>query len=91
MQIDTFMSEGQEVGVVIHYYPKIDVAIVDVTAPISVGDRIRMKGSTTDFEQIVESMEIEHKKVEKAKPGDAIGLKVKNRVREKDVLYKIIE
>lgn len=84
-------EELQEVGVVTHYYVKIGVAVVDVTAPIDVGDKIRIKGSTTDFEQTLRSMEIEHKKVEKAKRGDAIGLKVEKRVREKDTVYKIIE
>ena len=84
-------EELQEVGAVIHYYPKIDVAIVDVTAPISAGDKIRIKGITTDLEQTVKSMEVEHKKVEKAKPGDAIGLRVEKRVREKDIVYKVID
>lgn len=81
-------DELQEVGVVEHYYVKIEVAIVYVTAPIFVGDKIRIKGSTTDFEQTVKSMEIEHKQVEKAKSGDAIGFKVEKRVREKDIVYK---
>ena len=81
-------EELQEVGVVKHYYAKIGVAVVDVTAPIDVGDKIRIKGTTTDFEQTLKSMEIEHRKVEKAKAGDAIGLKVEKRVREKDIVYK---
>ncbi len=81
-------EELQEVGTVSHYFPKINVAIVEVTAPLEVGDTIRIKGSTTDFEQTVKSMEIEHKKIERAKPGDSIGLKVEDRVREKDIVYK---
>ncbi|MFQ6080723.1 MAG: translation elongation factor-like protein [Candidatus Bathyarchaeia archaeon] len=86
------MSEEklQEVGTVTHYYPKIGVVVVEVTAPIKVGDRIRIRGATTDFEQTVESMEIEHEKIEEAKPGDSIGLKVEDRVREKDVVYKVV-
>ncbi len=84
------MSEEKlkEVGTITHYFPKIGVAIVEVTAPIAVGDKIRIKGTTTDFEQ---TMEIEHKKIEKAKPGDSIGLKVEDKVREKDIVYKKIE
>ena len=81
-------EELLKVGVVEHYYTKIGVAIVNVTAPIFVGDKIRIKGSTTDFEQTVTSMEIEHKQVEKAKSGDSIGFKVEKRVREKDIVYK---
>jgi len=79
----------EEVGKISHYFSKIEVAIVDLTAPISVGDRITMKGVTTDFEQTVESMQIEHESVKTAKAGDSIGLKVKERVREGDIVYKI--
>ena len=80
----------EEVGKISHYFSKIEVAIVDLTAPLSVGDRITMKGVTTDFEQTVESMQIEHENVKTAKAGDSIGLKVKERVREGDIVYKII-
>ena len=79
----------EEVGKISHYFSKIEVAIVDLTAPLSVGDRITMKGVTTDFEQTVESMQIEHESVKTAKAGDSIGLKVKERVREGDIVYKI--
>ena len=78
----------KEVGVITHYFPKIEVAIVEVTAPIAVGDTVRIKGTTTDFEQTIKSMEIEHKRIEKAKVGDSIGLKVEDKVRERDILYK---
>jgi len=78
------------VGTVTHYYPRIGVVVMEVTAPIKVGDQIRIKGATTDFEQIIESMEIEHKKVQEAKPGDSIGLMVKEKVREKDLVYKVV-
>jgi len=84
-------EELQEVGTVTHYYPRIGVVVVEVTAPIKVGDRIRVRGSTTNFEQTIESMEIEHKRIEEAKPGDSIGLRVKERVREKDIVYKIVK
>jgi len=81
-------EEVKKVGTISHYFPKISVAIVEVTAPIEVGDTLRIKGPTTDFEQTIKSMEIEHKKIEKAKPGDSIGLKVEERVRENDIVYK---
>ena len=80
----------EEIGKISHYFSKIEVAIVDLTAPLSVGDRITMKGVTTDFEQTVESMQIEHENVKTAKAGDSIGLKVKERVREGDIVYKIV-
>lgn len=80
----------EEVGKVAHYFTKIEVAVVDLTAPLSVGDRISIKGATTDLEQTVDSMQIEHEDVTTAKAGDSVGLKVKERVREGDVVYKIV-
>ncbi|NIP66731.1 translation elongation factor-like protein [Candidatus Bathyarchaeota archaeon] len=86
------MSEEklEEIGEVAHYFTNIGVAVVDLTGELSVGDRIAIKGATTDFEQTVESMQIEHEDVETAKPGQSIGMKVKNRTRENDVVYKIV-
>jgi len=85
------MSRLEKVGEVTHYYTRIGVAVVRVTAPLRVGDRIAIKGHTTNFEQTVDSMQIEHEAVEEAKPGDLIGLKVVDRVREGDIVYKIVE
>lgn len=84
------MSEEEvvEVGRVTHFFPKISVAVIELTKPLSVGDTIVIKGPTTDFEQVVESMQIEHKNVQQAKAGQSIGLKVAERVREKDMVYK---
>ena len=86
--------ELQEVGVVTHYFAKISVAVVELKGTLSVGDRILVRGGvhpfTTNFEQIVESMQIEHKNVESASTGQSIGLKVKERVREGDKVYKVI-
>ncbi|HDM60382.1 MAG TPA: translation elongation factor-like protein, partial [Archaeoglobus veneficus] len=59
------------------------------TAPLRLGDRIRIKGNTTDFEQVVESMEINHTPVEHAVAGDLVGIKVKEKVRPKDVVYRL--
>lgn len=82
-------EELQEVGKVAHFFARISVAVVELKAPISVGDRIIIKGSTTNLEQTVESMEIEHEKVARAEAGQSIGLKVNDRVRENDVVYKV--
>ncbi|MHA1860498.1 MAG: translation elongation factor-like protein [Candidatus Asgardarchaeia archaeon] len=79
----------EEVGEIAHYFSKISVAVVKLKGTLSVGDRIRIKGKTTDFEQVVESMQIEHKNIERAEAGQSIGLKVNSRVREKDKVYKI--
>ncbi|KAA0011053.1 MAG: translation elongation factor-like protein [Thermoplasmata archaeon] len=81
----------KEVGVVEHFFSKISVAAIKLTDVLRVGDKIRIKGATTDFEQVVESMEINRQKIEEGKPGDEIGIKVMERVREGDKVYKVEE
>ncbi len=87
---DEILSEENfvEVGRVTHFFPKISVAVIELTAPLAVGDTIAIKGPTTDFEQTVDSMQIEHKNIQRAEAGQSIGLKVVQRVREKDKVYK---
>lgn len=87
------MSEQKlkEVGTVTHFFSKISVAIVDLSDTISVGARILIKGMTTSVEQTVDSMQIEHKDVQKADAGLSIGLKVNDRVREGDTVYQILQ
>jgi len=77
-----------EVGRVTHFFSKISVAVIELTAPLAIGDTIVVKGPTTDFEQAVESMQIEHNNVQRAEAGQSIGLKVAQRVRENDIAYK---
>jgi len=81
----------EEVGKVSSYFAKIGVAAIELTGSLSVGDTIHIKGHTSDFEQKVESIQIEHQTVEKANPGDSIGIKATERVREHDVVYKVTE
>lgn len=85
------IMEIKEVGRITHYFNKIGVAVVEVSDEIKKGDKIVIKGHTTNLEQIVESMQIEHKSVDVASKGQSIGLKVNDRVREGDKVYKIIE
>jgi translation elongation factor EF-1alpha len=77
-----------EIGHITHFFPKISVAVIELEKDLKVGDTIAVKGPTTDFEQKVDSMQIEHENVEKAEAGQSIGLKVAERVRETDVVYK---
>ena len=79
------------IGKITHYFGKIEVGIIELSKTLNVGDTIHIKGSTSDFEQKVDSMQIEHKSIEKAKKGDVIGLKTKEKVREGDEVYKVIE
>lgn len=81
----------ERIGEVSHYFGKIDVAAVKITSgTLKVGDTIRIKGKTTDFEQAIESIQIEHDSVESAKVGDDIGIKVKDKVRVGDEVFKIV-
>ena len=84
--------EEQEIGEVVKYFAKIEVAAIDLTkAPLSVGDKIHIKGHTTDLERVIESMQIENQSVERAEKGASIGVKVKERVRPNDKVYKVVE
>ena len=85
------MAEEQEVGVVSHYFTKIGVAIVELTGTVKVGQKLHIKGATSDFTQKLDSMQIDHKSVEEAKKGDSIGLKVKEHAREHDKVFVIEE
>ena len=81
-------EEILEIGTVKHFFSKISVAIIDLTAPLSVGERILVKGPSTDFEMTVDSMQIEHKAIQRAEGGQSIGLKLSSQARERDVVYK---
>jgi len=80
------MAEKQ-IGKITHFFDKIGVAVVELSSGLKVGDTIHIKGGTTDFTQEVDSMQVEHKEVQKAKKGDAIGMKVAERVRVNDKVF----
>ncbi|MDD5535113.1 MAG: translation elongation factor-like protein [Candidatus Paceibacterota bacterium] len=82
--------EEKLIGKITHYFNKIQVAIIELTEEIKIGDKIHVKGHNTDFEQDITSMQIDRVDVEKAKKGDAIGLKVDEKVREGDEVYLIL-
>ena len=78
----------QAVGVVRDYFRKIGVAALEITkGSIKVGDTLRFRGHTTDFIQRIESMEVNHQSVMEAGPGDRVGIKVSDRVRENDLVF----
>ena len=78
------------IGKVTHYYSNIAVAVLDLVDTLKLGDNIRILGGVnTDFTQTVKSMEIEHEKIEKAKAGDEIGLKVNQIAREGYKVYRV--
>ena len=85
------MVEKKQIGKITHYFAKIGVAVVELSAEVRVGDKIRVDGATTSFVQVIDSMEIDNKRVETATVGQSIGLKVKEKVRPHDTVYKITE
>ena len=83
-------KEGKMIGRITHYFSNIEVAVIDLTAPLKEGDAIKViGGQETDFEQEVSSMQIDHKEVKSAKKGDSVGMKVKEKVHEGYKVYKI--
>lgn len=85
------MVEKKFVGNISHFYPKISVVVIDLEDTLKVGDKISIERPSGSFEQVVESMEIEHEKVQEAGAGQSIGLQVKERTREGAKVYKIVE
>ena len=81
--------EGKLIGKVSHYFGHIGVAVIDLSDKLKAGETIRIIGGETDFTQQVESIEIEHKKINEAKKGDSAGLKVEQKVREGYKVYKV--
>jgi putative protease len=79
------------VGKITHYYGKINVAIVELSATLKIGDKIHLKGHETDFSQSASSMQIEHQNVNTAKKGEVIGLKIDQKIREGDEVYLVKE
>jgi hypothetical protein len=77
------------VGQVIHYFDHIGVAVIKLTKPMVVGDEIRFVGGETDFTQTVESMEVDHKKIDKAKAKQELGMRVEQKVRPGYRVYKV--
>ena len=79
------------IGKISDFFARPVVAGIELTAPLKVGDRIHIKGHTTDIEFDVDSMQINNVNVEQAKAGDAVGIKVSDRVRRGDIVYKVTE
>lgn len=81
--------EGKCVGGVEHYYSHLGVGIIKLKDTLKVGDKVKIKGHTTDIDQDVDSIQINHEDVQEAKKGDIVGIKVSDKVREDDAVYKV--
>ena len=82
-------EEGKLIGKISHYFGNINVAVINLTDKLKIGDTIRIIGGQTDFNQTVDSIEVEHQKIQEAKKGDSVGLKVSQKVREDYKVYKL--
>jgi len=86
------MSEGhdpeQAIGTVTHYFSHLSVAAVSLTDTLRTGDRIHIQGHTTNLAQTVDSMEVDHARVDSAGPGDDVALHVDDHVRDHDRIYR---
>ena len=80
----------EEVGRVEGFFAHPSVAIIELTAPLKIGDTIYLKGHTTDFQQVVESMQVDRAPVTSAEAGQSVGVKVSTRCRQHDVVYKLV-
>ena len=83
------MSSGEQVGIVIHFYNKINVGVLRCTKPLKVGDKVHFMGRHTDFEQEITSMQVEHESVQEVGSGAEVAIKVKQRVRQGDKIYRL--
>ena len=79
----------EKIGEITHYFDHISVGIIKVTSSLKVGDKVHIKGHTTDFEQEIKEMQLDHESIEGAKKGQEVGVKVKEHVREGDELYRV--
>ena len=84
------MADKKPIGEITHFFGHINVAVVKLSGKLKDGEKILIEGATTNFEQAAKSMQIDHKEVKEAKKGDSVGLKVKDRVREGDKVYKVV-
>ena len=84
------MSE-EEIGSVMDFFARPVVAGIDMIGTMKVGDKIHITGHTTDIEMVVGSMQINNADVTEAKPGDSVGIKVPDRVRRGDKVYKVTD
>jgi len=83
-------SEEKLIGRITHYYSHLSVGIIELTdGELKVGDTIHIKGTHTDFSQTVDSIQIEHQNVARAEKGKVVGIKVKDKVREHDQVYRV--
>ncbi len=84
------MAEEKEIGVISHYYNHLEVGIIELIDELKLGDTVHIKGAHDDKTITAEALQMEHKDVDTAKSGDSVGIKVPQKVHERDKVYKVI-
>jgi len=85
------MTVEEDIGRVRDFFARVGVAGIDLSGKLKVGDTIHIHGHTTDITQVVDSMQVEHASVQEAGPGDSVGIKMVDRCRGGDHVYKVVE
>ena len=80
----------EAVGVVTGFFAHPSVAVIELTAPLRIGELIYIKGHTTDVQQAVESLQVNHQAVQEGLPAQRVGVKINGRCRKHDVVYKLV-
>ncbi len=83
------VKKEKPIGEITHYFPKVQAAVVKMKSSLRVGEKIKVKGHTTEFSQEVTSMQIDRVAINEAKKGNEIGLQVSSRVRGGDLVYRL--
>lgn len=83
------MAKEKEIGKIIHFYDKIDVGVIELKSSLKVGDKIHVQGAHDDFEQTIESMQLEHEQIESGKKGQQIAIKVDQPVHKSDKVFLV--
>lgn len=85
------MADKKPIGEVTHFFTNINVAVIKLSAKLKEGEKILIEGATTSLEQEATSMQVNHKEVKEAKKGESIGLKVAEKVREGDKVFRVVD
>ena len=83
------MASGERIGEVTHFFGKISVAVLNLSKDLKVGDNVHFLGSNTDFQQVIQSMQVEHQDVTEVSAGDDVAVKVAQRVRKGDSVFRL--
>ncbi len=85
------MTEEKKIGKITHFFSKIGVGVIELSDTLKIGETIKVVGSNHEFNQIVDSMQVEHESIEQAQAGEEVGLKLNGLAKEGDKVYRVIE